>query len=214
MQTVASETPAKKTGSSGRIGRFQIQKILGKGAQGVVYLGQDPSLGRLVAIKTLNTGKNVSQDKKDRLIREARTVSRLKHPNVVPLYEAGQHGDSPFLVFEHVEGSSLREILAREAPLPVHRAVSIMAKILDGVASAHKADIIHKDLTPSNILVEEGDIPRIMDFGISIVMGESAHQPQEMAGTLSYMSPEHTAKGPLGPFMKLYSTNCPWARDL
>ena len=196
-------TPAR--GTQVKIGRFKILKVLGKGAQGVVYLGQDPNLGRVVAIKTLDAYRNISSEKRERLIREARTVSKLKHPNVVPLYEAGQQGDRPYLVFEHVEGSSLKEILTKEKPLKVHRAVNLMIKILAGVGSAHNAGIIHKDLSPNNILVEKDDTPRIMDFGISIMMADGKSQSGEVSGTVSYMSPEHAAEGPLGPQADIFS---------
>ncbi|MBI9074663.1 MAG: HDOD domain-containing protein [Desulfatibacillum sp.] len=196
-------TPAR--GTQVKIGRFKILKVLGKGAQGVVYLGQDPNLGRVVAIKTLDAYRNISPEKRERLIREARTVSRLKHPNVVPLYEAGQHGDRPYLVFEHVEGGSLKDILATEKPMKVHRAVNLVIKILAGVGSAHTAGIIHKDLSPNNILVEKDDTPRIMDFGISIMMGDPKNQSGEVSGTVSYMSPEHAADAPLGPQADIFS---------
>ncbi|ACL05449.1 serine/threonine protein kinase [Desulfatibacillum aliphaticivorans] len=196
-------TPAQ--GTQVKIGRFKILKVLGKGAQGVVYLAQDPNLGREVAIKTLDAYRNISLEKRERLIKEAKTVSKLKHPNVAPLYEAGSHGDRPYLVFEHIEGRPLKEILAQEKPLKVSRAVKLMIKILAGIGSAHKAGIIHKDLSPNNIMVEEDDTPRIMDFGISIMMTDAKSQSGQMAGTVNYMSPEHGVEGPLTPQADIFS---------
>lgn len=168
-----------------RIDRFKIIRNLGRGSQGVVYLAQDPRLDRLVAIKTLDL-QITGDDRHARLVKEARTVSKFQHPNIVTVYEAGEYEGSPYLVFEYVDGSSLKDLLKREGVLPIHRSLSLLSRVLAGVAYAHQKGIIHRDLKPSNIIIDRNDIPRIMDFGISSLAGAE----KDMAGTFSYMSPE------------------------
>lgn len=176
-----------------RIDRFKVIRVLGKGSQGVVYLAEDPRLQRQVAIKTLDVRIGRRDERHARLVGEARTVSRFQHPNIVTVYEAGDLEGRPYLVFEYVEGLSLKDLLKKEGILPVRRTVALMSQILSGVAYAHDKGIIHRDLKPSNIMIDGTDTPRIMDFGISVVAGTEKDQ----AGTYSYMSPEHVSRPPL-----------------
>lgn len=187
------------------IGRFRIIKELGKGSQGVVYLAVDPNLDRQVAIKTLRLHLSGNGDKKERMLREARTVSKLQHPNIIPVYEAGEHEDQPYLVFEYVDGVSIRDLIRSQGGLVIHRAVKLMRQILDGIAYAHQQGVVHRDISPSNILVDKNDIPRIMDFGISIVTGAAKGVEKETSGTPCYMSPEHFSKQPIGPASDIFS---------
>lgn len=177
-----------------KIGRFKIIRDLGKGSQGVVYLAEDPRLERRVAIKTLDMRITGKDERHVRLMKEARTVSKFQHPNIVTVYEAGEYEGRPYLVFEYVDGRSLKDLLKKEGVLPVHRSVTLMSQILAGVAYAHQQGIIHRDLKPSNIMIDRNDVPRIMDFGISVMAGTE----KDMAGTYCYMSPEHFSKPPLG----------------
>lgn len=178
---------------------------LGRGSQGVVYLATDPQLERQVAIKTLQVDVSENGNKKKRLMQEARTVSKLQHPNIVPVYEAADHEGKPYLVFEYVEGVSLREIIKKKAPLEARQAVSLMAQILDGVSYAHKRGIVHRDLSPANILIAGNDVPRVMDFGISVMTGANRHPEGDFSGTICYMSPEHFSKAPLLPQSDIFS---------
>ncbi|MBW2017464.1 MAG: HDOD domain-containing protein [Deltaproteobacteria bacterium] len=188
-----------------RIDRFQVIKELGNGAQGVVYLALDPRLDRKVAIKTLHLRLSRDGERHASLLREAKTVGKLQHPNIIPVFEAGNFNGRPYLVFEYVEGVSLRELLKKEGPMEVHRAVSIMGRILDGMAYAHQHGVIHRDLSPSNILISAGDTPRIMDFGISVVMKDRKSQSGDLAGTPGYMPPESFSGGTLGPQSDVFS---------
>jgi len=183
------------------IGRFIIERELGRGSQGVVFLARDPHLERRVAIKTLGVHLGPGDEKQEQLMREARTVGRLQHPNIITLYEAGQENCTPFLVFEYVEGESLRDLLRKQGPPPVHRTLRMMRKILSGIAFAHEAGVIHRDLSPANILLDGEETPRIVDFGLSILEGKDA----DPAGTPCYMSPEHFSKGGPDPRSDIFS---------
>jgi serine/threonine protein kinase len=187
------------------IGRFRVLKELGKGSQGVVFLAVDPHLDRQVAIKTLLLGSVRSNGQRERILQEARTVSRLQHPNIIPVYEAGEHEKVPYLVFEYVDGVSVKELIQRNGGLGIHRAVLLMKQILDGIAYAHEQGVIHRDISPSNILVNKNDVPRIMDFGISVMSGTEVSTKRDCSGTPCYMSPEHFSNQPLGPQADLFS---------
>ncbi len=182
-----------------QIGRFQIVEELGRGSQGVVYLASDPQLERKVAIKTLQLDFSPGSQKQQRLLKEARTVSKLQHPNIIPLYEVGDSEKKPYLVFEFVEGVTLRGLIKKEGALPAHRAIRLMCQILEGVAYAHQRGVVHRDLSPANILVSQGDVPRIMDFGISVMTHSKNSAERGVSGTMRYMSPEQFSKQAIGP---------------
>ena len=179
------------------IDRFKILSELGRGSQGVVYLASDPRLERNVAIKTLHKQTLIQKGKQDRLLSEAKTVSKLQHPNIIPLYEAGQDRDQLFLVFEYVDGISLKEQIRKSGAFVVHKAIRFMIQILDGISKAHEQGIVHRDLSPSNILIDKNGLPRIMDFGISVVVGKDCSPENDISGTPFYMSPEHFSRGGL-----------------
>ncbi|MCG6535092.1 MAG: protein kinase, partial [Syntrophales bacterium LBB04] len=182
------------------IGRFQIGKQLGKGAQGVVYLATDPVLQRQVAIKVLNVKSARAKALQSNFLQEARIVSKLQHPNIVPIFEAGEQEGTPFLVFEYVDGTSLLQLIEKKDALTVPRAVALMRQILDGVGYAHQQRIVHRDLKPANILVSEKGVPRVMDFGLSGPAGDKKESGHELKGTLQYASPEHFSETPVvGP---------------
>lgn len=180
-----------------KIGRFEVQEVLGKGSQGVVYLARDPRLDRRVAIKTIRVSTADLKNHQARLMREARLVGRLQHPNIVPLYEAGEDQGALFLVFEFVSGVSLGRHIRDQGPFKVRRAIDLMIQILSGIQHAHDQEIIHRDLSPSNILLDPNGMPRIMDFGISVVTGAEESLRKDISGTPCYMSPEHFSKDPV-----------------
>lgn len=179
------------------IDRFIILNELGRGSQGVVYLASDPRLERNIAIKTLHKKFLLQGDKQERLLREAKTVSKLQHPNIIPLYEAGQDRDQLYLVFEYIDGISLKDQIKKSGAFVVHKAIKLMIQILDGISHAHEQGIVHRDLSPSNILIDKNGLPRIMDFGISVVVGKNGSSEKNIAGTPFYMSPEHFSKNGL-----------------
>lgn len=175
---------------SNKIGRFELRRELGRGAQSVVYLGFDPQLQREIAIKTLRPETVESQG----TLSEARTVSKLRHPNIVPIFEAGEEDGQVYLVFEYVPGTSLAEFLKGSGALPPVKAVTLLRPILDAVAHAHAQGIIHRDLKPSNILLDEHGNPRVMDFGIAARVEGRNDAGTEYSGTPAYMAPEYVER--------------------
>ncbi|HEX4511137.1 MAG TPA: serine/threonine-protein kinase, partial [Burkholderiaceae bacterium] len=149
----------------GRVGRFELRRELGRGAQATVWLAYDPRLQREVAVKVIDPQADAASVAE--WLDEARAVGRLSHPNIVPVFEADQDGDGSFMVFEYVTGPTLAEVLRRRGRLPQREAATLMRDILDAIATAHGQDIVHRDLKPSNILMDAQGRPRVMDFGIA-----------------------------------------------
>ena len=193
------------------IGRFEIRRELGRGAQSVVYLGFDPHLQREVAIKTLHLGGAVpdeqTREESARLMAEARTVSQLRHANIVPIFEAGEDNGDPYLVFELVDGVDLGQLLRRDGPLGPARAAEVMLAVVGALVAAHGQGVIHRDLKPSNILIDAAGMPRVMDFGISVGVAADALQEALVAllGTPAYMAPEYVVSGVVSPAGDIYA---------
>lgn len=176
---------------SKKIGRFEILRELGRGAQSVVYLARDPHLQREVAIKTLHFSRP-DPGQNQRLLEEARTVSQMRHPNIVPIFEAGEEEGDLYLVFEYVSGKNLGEYLRESGALSPVRAISIMQPVLDAIAHAHALGVIHRDLKPTNILLNEDGFARVMDFGIAArVEAPRDGDTEAFTGTPAYMAPEY-----------------------
>ena len=172
------------------IGRFNIIKELGKGSQGIVYLASDKQLERNVAIKTIQLEKSTPSIKQQLLV-EARTIAKLQHPNIITLYEMDEHLGTPYLVFEYVDGRSLKDFIKVKGKLSSKDAINILAPLLNAIAYAHNKGVIHRDLNPSNILITTQDKPRLMDFGIATLLGQRQDEKNgEIWGTFKYMSPE------------------------
>jgi len=182
---------------SKKIGRFELRGELGRGAQSTVWLGFDPQLQREVAIKTVHlTRPDPAQNKV--LLDEARMVGQLRHPNIVPIFEAGEEGGDLYLVFEYVPGKTLADFLHDSGALTPVRAVTLLRPILDAIAQAHAQGIIHRDLKPSNILLDENGTPRVMDFGIAARIGSASDDLEEYTGTPAYMAPEYVERREVG----------------
>ena len=184
-----------------RIGRYGVERLLGKGGEGVVLLARDSQLDRHVALKLL---KPTATENEGVLAGEARIVSRLQHPNIVTLHDIGTYHRMSYLVFEFIDGESLRARIDRGGAVPVADAVVLMSQILAGVAYLHENDIVHRDLSPSNILLTRDGVPKVTDFGLSVL--RQAYQPHaEVAGTLRYMSPEPFAHLPGGSHSDVFT---------
>ncbi len=178
--------------ASQKVGRFVIERELGRGAQGCVYLARDPHLERTVALKTLR--QSPARDAGElarvaRLLEEARHVGRLQHPHIVALHDAIEEGGVPWLVFEYVEGRTLAD-LVREGPLAPERAVRLARQVLSGVGHAHAQGIFHRDLKPGNVIVTRDDVARVMDFGIASRAADATAPPGRITGTPAYVPPE------------------------
>ncbi len=174
-----------------RIGRFQLRQVLGSGAQATVWLAHDPRLDREVALKLLDPAADALSVSE--WLNEGRAVSRLAHPNIVPVFEADDAGGQPYLVFEYVQGPTLQQARRERGAWPARDAVSLMLGVLDALGAAHAQGIVHRDLKPSNVLLGSDGRPRVMDFGIAARVGDpqaAAAGGASIVGTPGYMSPE------------------------
>jgi HD-like signal output (HDOD) protein len=184
-----------------RIGRFELREVLGRGAQATVWLAHDPRLQREVAVKVIKPGADEAFVA--RWLDEARAVSRLVHPNIVPVFEADQDGGASFMVFEFVSGATLTEALRRRGRLPEREAAALMRDVLDAVATAHAQGIVHRDLKPSNILLDEQGRPHVMDFGIAARVADSGDG--RIVGSPGYISPEAIRGAAPHPLMDVFA---------
>jgi serine/threonine protein kinase len=188
--------PVQTETAAPRLGRFQIVRRLGRGAQGEVYLAEDPRLGRKVAIKTLRVNQRTPEERARQvraLLDEAKIVSQLSHPGLVTLYDAGEENGAPYLVFEYVEGETLAAHIRQAGRLPPSEAVDIAIQILRAVGYAHKKGVLHRDLKPANVMLE-GGAPRVMDFGIAQLANADPEQAAALTGTPAYLAPEYIAE--------------------
>ncbi len=175
------------------IGRFKIGKQLGSGNQGTVYLCADPELQRQVAIKLLDKSVRGVSDRS-----EARAMSKLQHPNIVSIYEAGEYNGTPYLVFEYVEGRLLTDAI-RQDKLDLRQVLEVFKGLMEGVSQAHRVGIVHRDLKPANIILNSEQIPKIMDFGIARLLSEGKEHDRQLIGTPRYLAPEYISHGEVGP---------------
>ncbi|TXH25610.1 MAG: serine/threonine protein kinase [Elusimicrobia bacterium] len=189
---------------SRRVGRFEILRELGRGAQSVVYLARDPHLQRQVAIKTLHFSRSDAQQNQQ-LLEEARLVSQLRHPSIVPIFEAGEEKGDLYLVFQYVPGKNLAEYLRANGAMPAAKAIALMQPVLEAIAHAHAAGIIHRDLKPSNILIDDEGRPRVMDFGIATRREATSSGGGQLVGTPAYMAPEYIVHRQISERSDLFS---------
>jgi CHASE2 domain-containing sensor protein len=177
------------------LGRYQVEKELGKGAMGVVYLGKDPKIGRVVAIKTMALAQEFEADElaevKERFFREAETAGRLSHPNIVTIYDAGEEHDLCYIAMELLKGQDLVPYTKPGNLLPIEKVVSIIARVADALGYAHSQNIVHRDVKPANVMFElASDSVKVADFGIARITDSSKTKTGMVLGTPSYMSPE------------------------
>jgi len=188
------------------IGRFELRRILGRGAQSSVWLAFDPRLEREVAIKQMKVNQGADAAAIALWLQEARSVSRLTHPNIVPVFEADVQDQQPYLVFEYVPGKTLATVLGKRGALPPFEAVALMMDVLDALVAAHAGGVVHRDLKPSNVIVNEAGRAKVMDFGIAARMdGAGAQANTKVSGTPGYMSPEAAQGLPATPLVDVFS---------
>jgi serine/threonine-protein kinase len=188
---------------------FDILNVLGSGGMGVVYRAWEHRLNRLVALKMLRAGAQASPQVLARFRQEAEAVARLKHPNIVQIHQVGLHAGCPFLVLELVDGPSLARSLAG-TPQATRRAVDLVERLARAIHSAHGQGVVHRDLTPANVLLTADGTPKITDFGLAKIIpgGEGLRtQTGELLGTPSYMAPEQAASrhGAVGAATDVYA---------
>lgn len=195
-------------------GPYEVEKLLGRGAMGTVYLARDRRIGRRVALKTISISPQQLDDSTSpeefysRLQREAEVVGSLVHPNIVALYEAGyEDGRISYLAMEYVEGRTLLDRMReRGAPLEPATALRIIDDVLRGLAHAHARGIIHRDIKPANILITTDGVAKIADFGIARPQNSSLTAAGALLGTPNYMSPEQVLGHPLTQKADVFST--------
>jgi serine/threonine-protein kinase len=177
------------------LGRYEIEKELGKGAMGVVYLGKDPKISRVVAIKTMALAQEFEADEledvKARFFREAETAGRLNHPNIVTMYDAGEEHDLAYIAMEFLKGKDLTGYTKQPNLLPLPKVLSIAVRVADALGYAHSLNVVHRDIKPANIMYDpETDAVKVTDFGIARITDSSKTKTGMVLGTPSYMSPE------------------------
>jgi serine/threonine-protein kinase len=169
-----------------RIGRYQIERVLGQGGMAVVFLANDPDLKRKVAIKLLPRQFVFSGEMRARFIHEAQIVAALRHQAIVPIYDFGEFDEQPYLIMTFMPGGSLTRRIGE--PMPVDEVVTIINRLAPALDKAHAQGIIHRDLKPDNVLFDEDEFPYLSDFGIARLA--EATQSMTIIGTPAYMSPE------------------------
>jgi serine/threonine protein kinase len=168
-----------------------VHERLGRGGMAEVYLAHDAKLDRLVALKLLREFDHDELLK--RFEREARAIARLAHPNIVTIHELGDHDGRPFIAMEYVAGESLAELTRRRAVLPLNYRLKLVEDLCAGLACAHRAGIVHRDVKPANLMVDNQSVLKVLDFGIVRMGGPGLTQMGTLVGTVNYMSPEQVS---------------------
>jgi serine/threonine protein kinase len=193
-----------------QLGRYKIEKVLGRGAMGTVYRAHDPKIDRFVAIKTI-TVQGVSageeEEYRERFSREAKAAGKLSHPGVVTIHDVGEQdgGQAPYIVMEYIEGTTLDGLIDNTVPEPISATLDLMKQVAEALDYAHSQGIVHRDIKPANIIITPEGRAKITDFGIAKLAVNQLTVPGEVIGTPSYMSPEQIAGGSLDGRSDLFS---------
>jgi len=180
------------------ISHYKILEEIGSGGMGVVYNAEDTKLKRHVALKFLSPELTRDKEAKDRFIHEARAAAALNHANIVTIHEIDDFEDQTFIIMELVEGETLRDKIAGVgakgiSPMSINESIDITIQIAEGLNKAHKKDIVHRDIKPANIMITEDEVPKILDFGLAKLRGQTKLTREGTTlGTVAYMSPEQT----------------------
>jgi len=179
------------------LGRYEIQKELGKGAMGIVYLGKDPKINRTVAIKTTRFEDDIDEktlkEVKIRFFREAQAAGNLSHPNILKIFDAGEEQEMAYIAMELLKGDDLKKWTTKGSLLPLEKTLEYMQKSAEALDYAHKGGVIHRDIKPANIMLLDDGTVRVADFGIARIQESSKTATGTVMGTPYYMSPEQIA---------------------
>ncbi|KUI03089.1 protein kinase [Mycobacterium sp. IS-3022] len=190
-------------------GRYRVDTLIATGGMSAVYRGLDLRLDRPVALKVMDARYAGDTQFLTRFQREARAVARLTDPGLVAVYDQGGGavgGHPPFLVMELVEGGTLRELLRERGPMPPHAAAAVLAPVLGGLAAAHRAGLVHRDVKPENVLISDGGDVKIADFGLVRAVAEAKiTSTSVILGTAAYLSPEQVSTGDADPRSDVYA---------
>jgi len=200
------------------LGPYRLERLLGRGGMGAVYLAHDPRLSRDVALKVLSPSLASSPGFRERFLSEARSCSRLNHPNITVIHEIGEEDGLDYIAFEYVEGENLEALLEREGALSVERALEIGLQLASALSHAHGRGIVHRDLKPANVVISTLGIPKILDFGLAKEMPLAVtHEGDTLArltqagmivGTIAYMAPEQALGEAVDARSDVFSFGC------
>ena len=188
-------------------GRYELEELVGSGGMSSVYRALDRLLERHVALKILHPHYGDDAEYVERFRREARAVAQLSHPNIVTVIDRGQADGQQFIVFEYIDGESLKQLVDRNGPLPARRAIELALQVADALAFAHQAGLVHRDVKPQNVLVTEDGEAKVTDFGIarSLDVEHGVTQTGTVLGTSNYLSPEQARGQTITPATDVYS---------
>jgi len=188
-------------------GRYEIEELVGTGGMSSVYRARDSVLERRVALKVLHEHFSADPEYVERFRREARAIARLNHPNIVTVIDRGEFGKREFIVFEHIPGENLKQVVEREGQLPVAQALALTHQIARGLAFAHQHGVVHRDVKPQNVLLDESGTAKVTDFGIarSLDPGQELTQTGTLLGTSDYIAPEQASGQPVDARSDQYS---------
>ncbi|MDS9470536.1 Stk1 family PASTA domain-containing Ser/Thr kinase [Sporosarcina pasteurii] len=187
-------------------GRYEVLSYIGGGGMSRVYLAHDVILGRDVAIKVLNYDFSNEEELKRRFMREALSATSLTHPNIVDIFDVGEDGDIHYLVMEYIDGQTLKEFIVSQGPLSPEEALPIMKQLVSAISNAHYNGIVHRDIKPQNILMDNEGNVKITDFGIAMALNATAHtKTNSVLGTVHYLSPEQARGGMATKKSDIYS---------
>ena len=186
-------------------GRYRIMGRIGSGGMADVYLAEDTHLGREVALKVLH--RRFAQDHEfvERFRREASSAAGLQHPNVVGVFDRGEHEGTYYIAMEHLAGRTLKEIVTSEAPLPQEQAIDLGMQILRAAGFAHRRGVIHRDFKPHNVIVDDAGNAKVTDFGIARAGASEITETGSIMGTAQYLSPEQAEGHAVTAASDLYS---------
>ena len=202
------ETIVPFDGELPRITGYEMQRVLGRGGVAIVYLAQHIRLGRPVAVKMLLAGRHAKQRELDRFSRETRTLAELHHANIVQIFDVGEYNGCPYFTMEYLDGGSLADRV-KERPMPAKDAANMIATFAEAIHVAHQRGIIHRDITPANILFTADGVPKVTDFGLARHLQETGGLTFTGAalGTPGYMAPEQAGRrgSEIGPAADVYA---------
>ncbi len=204
-------SPAEQEDEIGRCGGYRVLRLLDSGGMGLVFVAEDPLLHRQVALKVIRPQLSISQEYRERFLREARAVASLDHEHIVSIYQCGEARGVLYLVMPLLTGESLERRLAREPQLPPSEACRIACQTARGLSVAHERGLVHRDLKPANLwLDDKSGLVKILDFGLARAVHEDQALTQAgvVTGTPHYLSPEQATAAPVGPRSDLFSLGC------
>jgi ABC-type branched-subunit amino acid transport system substrate-binding protein/streptogramin lyase len=187
---------------------YRVDSLVGRGGMGVVYRATDLSLGRPVALKLIAPELAEDERFRARFLREPRLAASLDHPNVIPIYEAGEHEGQLYLAMRFVEGSDLKGLIEREGQLQPERALAVLAQVAGALDAAHRRALVHRDVKPANVLLDEDGHAYLTDFGITKQLGGASTDTGRVVGTLDYLAPEQIRGDPVDGRADCYALGC------